>query len=465
MAYSDDAVRAKLASLNETQDSIVANAQWIMFHRRHAARTASLWLEKLRSAPTPRRLNLIYLANEVVQQSRARGKQDFLLAFEPLIAEAVGTAYKGASVEVQGKVRRVVGVWRERGIFEPGVLGAVEGRLGEMDRARGGGGTGEGGIGKAKLGGSLFGGVPQELEGVGRKFAELGRTEAGKEGVVMSAQGEWTKLTDAANPLPTPPVHAARLSALMRSLATAQGAVEASIRARKDVLSELEKLVSSHRDKLAADAESMTDLSAKKEGIEAKKKEVEDGIMRGLSAPTSPAGVDTPPSAGLLTPLLNGNGNGNGEVAKEELSAPSPEGFTPPPTLEAEDLAGQEALLSTDPAAPIQDPTATEHHPPLPTDFPQPSSHPTPPIPDAATAANDFLASLSLPLALPTATATSFTPTETGTVRQASGEVPSTVDPRLKRRKLSHKSEGDGGELGVEIGGVDEEGVAAMLGS
>lgn len=33
MAYSDDAVKAKLAALNETQDSIVTVAQWIMFHR------------------------------------------------------------------------------------------------------------------------------------------------------------------------------------------------------------------------------------------------------------------------------------------------------------------------------------------------------------------------------------------------------------------------------------------------
>ncbi|KAI7297933.1 hypothetical protein KC315_g18235, partial [Hortaea werneckii] len=80
MAYSPDAVRAKLSSLNETQDSIVANAQWIMFHRRHAPSTANLWLERLQASPPNKRLVLIYLANEVVQQSRARGKQDFLLA-------------------------------------------------------------------------------------------------------------------------------------------------------------------------------------------------------------------------------------------------------------------------------------------------------------------------------------------------------------------------------------------------
>jgi len=33
MAYTDDAVLAKLSALNETQESIVTVAQWVMFHR------------------------------------------------------------------------------------------------------------------------------------------------------------------------------------------------------------------------------------------------------------------------------------------------------------------------------------------------------------------------------------------------------------------------------------------------
>ena len=33
MSYSDDAVRAKLSALSETQDSIVTVAQWVLFHR------------------------------------------------------------------------------------------------------------------------------------------------------------------------------------------------------------------------------------------------------------------------------------------------------------------------------------------------------------------------------------------------------------------------------------------------
>ena len=33
MSYTDDVVKAKLSALNETQESIVTVAQWIMFHR------------------------------------------------------------------------------------------------------------------------------------------------------------------------------------------------------------------------------------------------------------------------------------------------------------------------------------------------------------------------------------------------------------------------------------------------
>lgn len=45
MAYTDDAVKAKLSALNETQESIVTVAQWVMFHR-YDNNTACVLLEK-----------------------------------------------------------------------------------------------------------------------------------------------------------------------------------------------------------------------------------------------------------------------------------------------------------------------------------------------------------------------------------------------------------------------------------
>jgi hypothetical protein len=69
---------------------------------------------------------------EVAQQSKARRKDDFLIAFSPVIAEATATAYKGATSEVQQKLRRVVEVWRQRQIFEQPIQEAIEARIDGM---------------------------------------------------------------------------------------------------------------------------------------------------------------------------------------------------------------------------------------------------------------------------------------------------------------------------------------------
>src|ERR1700760_3569679 len=69
---------------------------------------------------------------EVAQQSKARRKDDFLIAFSPVIAEATATAYKGATGEVQNKLRRVVEVWRQRQIFEQPIQEAIEARIDGM---------------------------------------------------------------------------------------------------------------------------------------------------------------------------------------------------------------------------------------------------------------------------------------------------------------------------------------------
>jgi regulator of Ty1 transposition protein 103 len=223
-------------------------------NRRQADRTAQLWSNRLQECSTAKRLNLIYLANEVVQQSRARKKTEFLVAFEPMIGDATALAYKHASQDVQGKLKRVVEVWRERKIFDPRIQENIEGKLNEIDKAKGI--KPNGGAVSGKLGGNLFGGgsggnVPTELEAVAATQAKLSKSEASAKPDVERADAEYTKMTDPDAPVPTAPVHAAKLSALMKTLASAQGAVEASIQARKELIVGLEKLLESNRAKLA----------------------------------------------------------------------------------------------------------------------------------------------------------------------------------------------------------------------
>lgn len=458
MAYSDDGVRAKLSGMNETQDSIVTNAQWIMFHRRHADRTATLWFQRLQELPPNKRLNLIYLANEVVQQSRARGKQDFMVAFEPLIRDATSLAYKGASQEVQGKIRRVVEVWRQRNIFDARIQESVEKGLDEIDKSKGGNKLGGGG---GRLGGSLFGGgtsgVAPELEGINKSQAAVNKAETTSKTPITSVNAEYAKMTDPATPVPSAPVRAAKLRGLVKDLMAAQNAVEASIKSRRELIAGLEKLIETNRAKFAEEETTSIDLRGKIDTIEGTIRDVEDSIMRGADAPA-------------------GNGFSNGDYNDPER--PETEGFTPPPPdvesftpppidHDVDETIGASAPLE----APFSNPTSADPIQEQPPNFnePPPSVVPPPALPqqDSASAqAHDFLANLN---AL------------TSSMRQPSGEV---TDPRLKRRKLSHKSNDVDDEIFGSgkthchcinllvrtdtcignVGGVDEDGISAMLG-
>ncbi|KAL4888010.1 RNA polymerase II-binding domain-containing protein [Aspergillus ambiguus] len=331
MAYTDDAVKAKLSALNETQEGIVTVAQWVMFHRRHAERTAQLWLQKLRDSPAPKRLNLIYLANEVAQQSRARRKEDFLIAFSPIIAEATAIAYKGASNEIQQKIRRVVEVWRQRSIFELPIQEAVEARVDDIDKSRS---TGK----KPPLGGSLFsspsGSTPSELQPLVPLQTAVSKATVSSGASATAANAEYDKMHDPNTPLPTPPVHAARLSQLLKALSNAESSVSEVIKSRVALIEGLEKLLETNRSALSREQTLATQLSERKSETEAKKREVEDGIMRGLSAENNTPSWPDPATEG------------------ESVARPEVEALTPPP-VEALTPVGspkqepQEAALNT----------------------------------------------------------------------------------------------------------------------
>lgn len=425
-------------------------------YRRHADRTAALWLNRLQEASTSKRLNLVYLANEVVQQSRARSKTDFLLAFEPLIGDATALAYKNASVEIQNKIRRVIEVWRQRAIFDTKIQDALEKRLDDIDKTRG---AQRGVGGSGKLGGSLFGGgsgggVPSELESISKSQTALTKAETTARGVVATANTEHAKLTDPNTPLPSPPVHAAKLASLMKTLASAHSAVESSIKARTELIAGLEQLLQKNRSSLTTDQATATDLSNRLTTTESRKREVEDGIMRGLSNPATPSNQS--PGAGGGDISSNGTlGNEPTAPDYEEFTPPPEvESFTPPPAVESsENERDAFAVGENVPAEQLlADPTGAEviseqppTHDELPPSHEPPSMLESQPAKSNNVLGADILSSLQMPQ-----------------VRHASAEIPAeSADPRLKRRKMSHNQPEPEEIIGAD--GVDEDGVAAML--
>jgi regulator of Ty1 transposition protein 103 len=224
------------------------------------------------------------------------------------MAEATQTAYRSSTQDIQMKLRRLVEVWKQRVTFELPIVTAIEARLEEIEKTRG--------TKKTLMGSSLFtgssssGGVPKELETLVPLQTALSKANFTARPNLEIANTEYQKLNDPDAKIPSPPVHAARLSALMKSLATAESSVAESIKTRKALIEDLEKLLGVNQDALTKDETTYMDLSSRRISTEAKKREVEDNIMRGLSAE---------PSNGMKD-----------DFGPMEPERPEAEAFTPP---------------------------------------------------------------------------------------------------------------------------------------
>jgi len=130
MSFSEDKLLDKLNSLEETQDSIVSTSQWVLFHYRHAERIAPEWEKYLAKAPIQKKLAIIYLANDVVQQSRAKRKTEFINAFAKLLPRSLSQAYKEVPEPVKQKIKKIVDIWQQRRIFPEPVKLNVSGGSG-----------------------------------------------------------------------------------------------------------------------------------------------------------------------------------------------------------------------------------------------------------------------------------------------------------------------------------------------
>jgi regulator of Ty1 transposition protein 103 len=147
-----------------------------------------------------------------------------------------------------------------------------------------------------------------------------------------SANADYDKLTNPKNDTPSAPVHAARLNGLLKTLANAEGAVANCVKARKELIGALEKILQANRASLQTEVKDLETIVSRKSAIDSKKQEVELAIMRGLAATEQ---EKSPGGAGSASP-------------QQELDRPEVEALTPPhesngPEVEALTPPPQEA--------------------------------------------------------------------------------------------------------------------------
>eukprot|EP00854_Cymbomonas_tetramitiformis_P005856 gene5856-7057_t len=114
--FDEEALATRLAKLNNSQQSIETVSHWCCFHRKRSKQVVATWESEYTKAPREKRLAFIYLANDVLQNSRKKGPE-FVNDFFKVLPRAFKHLAKHADEKTLGSLGRLVSIWEERKVF------------------------------------------------------------------------------------------------------------------------------------------------------------------------------------------------------------------------------------------------------------------------------------------------------------------------------------------------------------
>nr|XP_028557937.1 regulation of nuclear pre-mRNA domain-containing protein 1A isoform X1 [Podarcis muralis] len=120
-AFSESALERKLLELSNSQQSVQTLSLWLIHHRKHSPLIVAVWERELRKAKPNRKLTFLYLANDVIQNSKRKGPE-FTKDFAPVIVEAFKHVSSETDESCKKHLGRVLSIWEERSVYENDVL-------------------------------------------------------------------------------------------------------------------------------------------------------------------------------------------------------------------------------------------------------------------------------------------------------------------------------------------------------
>eukprot|EP00088_Acartia_fossae_P000201 TRINITY_DN10067_c1_g1_i1.p1 TRINITY_DN10067_c1_g1~~TRINITY_DN10067_c1_g1_i1.p1 ORF type:complete len:394 (-),score=94.22 TRINITY_DN10067_c1_g1_i1:588-1721(-) len=124
--YSDGEFERKLNDLRDSQKEIQSISAWLVHHRAHSRSIIKVWYKNFKSIQKARKLTFMYLANDVVQNSRRKG-QEYVKEFSTILMKVFHhLSSLGLEDKTKQSLGRLLHIWGERQIFEKSLLQDVE---------------------------------------------------------------------------------------------------------------------------------------------------------------------------------------------------------------------------------------------------------------------------------------------------------------------------------------------------
>lgn len=115
-AFSTQILNEKLSKLNNSQQSIESLSNWCIHHRKKARQIVEIWEKLFSSSLKEQRVPFLYLANDIIQNSRRKGSE-FVNEFWKVLPGSLKGAYENGEENIKSSVMRLVDIWDERKVF------------------------------------------------------------------------------------------------------------------------------------------------------------------------------------------------------------------------------------------------------------------------------------------------------------------------------------------------------------
>ncbi|KAK3873744.1 hypothetical protein Pmani_021326 [Petrolisthes manimaculis] len=117
-SFNEDSLKKKLDDLNMSQQSIQTVSLWLIHHKKHAHTVVNLWYRELITATDSRKLTFMYLANDVIQNSKKKGPE-----YNKEFGNKLGKVFDhlgGLRLDEKSMrgLNRLLTVWDERNVFD-----------------------------------------------------------------------------------------------------------------------------------------------------------------------------------------------------------------------------------------------------------------------------------------------------------------------------------------------------------
>lgn len=117
MSFSEASLFKKIQELTNTQQSVQTLSLWLIHHRKHSKIIVQTWLRELvASDKCDRKITFIYLANDILQNSRKKGSE-FMSEFLKALPEAIENTSRLADTKLRFTLERIFNIWKDRKIY------------------------------------------------------------------------------------------------------------------------------------------------------------------------------------------------------------------------------------------------------------------------------------------------------------------------------------------------------------